>query len=381
MKRERRGSRCPTSVKVQLVLRLLGGETIEDLARETGRSKHQLRVWLDRFLAGGEAHLESSSQGNRSKESAAHQEGQPAGGAVGTGEACRGLADVLKGRDLSDIRSIEAHPYCSPDYLRATEEPGLESRHLPAWDAYVLIRRGRMGVHQATGVRPVASLKPTCDLHGGLNALRETDVASVALVTDPMWCPDVAVLQRSFDVCRPLGDYYVVDRESTVRFGKRHRNRINRARSVSHIESISLSDHMGQWLELYQRNVEARRISHPCSPRFFERLATMPWLSTVVARVDEEIVSITLWIRHSDTLYFHESASSQEGYEVSSTYAIFADVIENTACRYVALGGSPSLRQNSLDGVGMFKRGFSNCCLHSYLCQVSLIPQLSSRSK
>lgn len=46
-------------MKVELVLRLLRGESLDALARETKKSASQISQWRDAFLAGGESSMKA----------------------------------------------------------------------------------------------------------------------------------------------------------------------------------------------------------------------------------------------------------------------------------------------------------------------------------
>ncbi|MGN6372219.1 MAG: GNAT family N-acetyltransferase [Solirubrobacteraceae bacterium] len=371
MRPDRFESQTPTNLKIELVLRSLGGEPLAELARETGRPKRQLSAWRRRFLAGGEAQLKGDEPheigalpGERSELSAKIAE-------LETDNRMLARRLALLGPDR--VSPCAPRPYCSELYSSALEEPGVARLHLPEWGTYVLVRDGRGRPRHATGARPLASLDPHCDVGAGLDALRQAGIASVSLVTDPLWCPDASALDHAFATCRVFKEYYLVDREDDVHIRKRHRNRINQALRVGVVEEISLADHLQTWIELYRRNVASRQIAQPFSPAYFERLAHMEGLRTIAVLVKGEIVTMTLWIQHGDSLYFHDGASSVTGHEISAAYAAFAHAIASTAqCRYVLLGGSQGFHDERLDGLAVFKRGFSNASLVSYLCSAKL---------
>lgn len=372
MRPERAGSECPTSVKVELVGRLLGGETLTELARETGRPRKQLSVWRRRFLEGGEAYLDGRAA--RQEIEALQAAGAEMSAKVTALEAEKEMlarrVALLSG---NHSRRTAPHLFCSEPYARAFEEPGVQPLRVEGWDAHVLVRGGPGGARHAIGVRPFAPLEPNCDVRAGLDALQRAGIATVSLTTDPMWCPEPSVLEADFDSCRAFRDHYLVDREAGVHFRKRHRNRVNQARRVGEVREISLPEHLERWFELYQLNVDNRQIPQPFSRTYFERLAGIADLRTIAVVVADEIVNITLWFRHADTFYFHDGASSETGFETSAAYAAFAHAIEEAAdCRYVLLGGSSGFRDEPLDGLAVFKRGFSNATVVSYLCSANL---------
>lgn len=53
----RSGSRWSAGKKMEVVLRLLRGERLEELSREVGVEAHRLAAWRDEFLEGGKASL------------------------------------------------------------------------------------------------------------------------------------------------------------------------------------------------------------------------------------------------------------------------------------------------------------------------------------
>jgi Helix-turn-helix domain/Acetyltransferase (GNAT) domain len=367
MQPERFGSQCPTSEKVDLVLRLLAGETLSELSRETGRPRKQLSAWRQRFLAGGEAHLDGR-RASPELEALRSAQTELSGRIKELETQNRMLARrvALMGDQPSQTPS---HPYCSESYARASEEPGVKRMYVAAWDTYVLVRDGQAEVSQATGVRPFGSLDPKCDLQAGLEVLWEAGIASFSMITDPMWCPDESQLRVAFDVCRPFKEYYVVDRAAEVHIRKRHRNRINQARRAGEIHRIQLADHLDTWIALYEGNVDNRQIAQPFTRSYFERLATFKDLRTIAVLSDGEIVSMSLWVPYRDTMYFHDGASNAGGMAISAAHSAFADVIEAAAdYRYVLLGGSAGFRDERSDGLAVFKRGFANTSVISHLC-------------
>ena len=48
--------------KVEVVLRMLRGESLETLSRETGKAAHELSEWREAFLAAGEMAFAASSK-------------------------------------------------------------------------------------------------------------------------------------------------------------------------------------------------------------------------------------------------------------------------------------------------------------------------------
>lgn len=60
--------RKSTKLKVEIVLRLLRGESIEELAREHKVPVHEIASWRDEFLKGGSHGLKKNPDESRMKE-------------------------------------------------------------------------------------------------------------------------------------------------------------------------------------------------------------------------------------------------------------------------------------------------------------------------
>ena len=362
--------------KVELVLRLLRGETLDAVSADSGRGRKQLAAWRTRFLEGGAAALDGRAAGELETLRGEHRALEARASELEAENRLLARRVELLSREPRATRDRTApHPNCSAAYARAFEETGVEPLHVPEWGTHVLVRQGAGGVRQATGVRPYASLDPDCDLEAGLDRLHRAGIATVSLITDPMWCPEVSVLQEAFSTCREFKMTYFVDRDAEkVQIRKRHRNMINRARRAGEIRDVELAEHLDRWQELYQRNVADRQIAQPFDPTYFDRLTEVPGVRTVAAIVEGEIVTMTIWLRHQDVLYYYDGASSATGFGIGASYAAFAHVVETaTECRYVFFGGSSDFRDELTDGLAVFKRGFSNSSAPSYLCSASLV--------
>jgi Acetyltransferase (GNAT) domain len=364
-------TQLPADVKVELVLRLLGGETLADVARDSGRPKRQLSAWRRRFIAGGQEYLDGGPE--RPEVEALQRAHDEQSARVAELE----VENALLARQVRylhpDARPGFPHAYCSAPYARAFEEPGVRPLHVPEWGAYVLVREGPGGTQQAIGIRPISPLEPGCDVRAGLETLRQAGIASVSLVAEPLWSPEPSVLRQAFRICRPFREHYFVDLRAEIHYHKRHRNRLNQALRVCTVEEVRLDEHLERWHELYAHQVANRQNLQPFTRAYFERIATLPSMQTIAVLAHGEIVAMTLWIRHADTLYLHDGAANATGFDLSATYAAVAHAIDTEQeCRYILLGGSAGLHDDPLEGLAMFRRGFSNGSVSSHLCSARL---------
>ena len=112
-----------------------------------------------------------------------------------------------------------------------------------------------------------------------------------------------------------------------------------------------------------------RASGHSTPPKYFEMLAGLEGVDVIAAHHENEIVTMNIWLRFNDILYYIDGASNQRGLAISAPYATFAYVIEHYVnCRYIFLGGSADFRGPSSDGLARFKRGFANASARDYLC-------------
>jgi hypothetical protein len=363
--------KCETALKVQIVEQLLRGKSLDTVARETGRSKKQLSFWYRRFVAGGEAYL--SSREDLSEISQLRQLNQALlAKAEDLEKRNRELVKALEASRTGALSPTSANPKCSQHYAKAFEVAGVEAFHVPEWRTHVLVKSAPslQRVQHATGVSGHSSLDPDCDLTGGLERLKRAGIGSVSLITDPMWSPSQNLLEAAFGSCRPFNENYLIDRAlGGIRVQKRHRNMINSSKKLCDIERLPLTPLIERWRILYQSNRQMRAEVHSTPPNYFEMLAGLEGVDVIAAHYKNEIVTMNIWLRFNDILYYIDGASNQQGLSISAPYMTFAYAIEHYVnCRYIFLGGSADFRGPRSDGLARFKRGFANVALRDYLC-------------
>ncbi len=360
-----------TALKLQAVEQLLRGKNLDTVARETGCSKKQLSFWYRRFLTGGEAYL--STRDDLSEISKLRESNRVLLEKTEDLEKRnRELVKALEAAGTGTLRQSLVHPKCSEHYAKAFEATGIEVFQVPEWRTHVLVKSAPslQLVQHATGVSGHSSLDPDCDLKGGLERLRRAGIGSVSLITDPVWSPGQNLLETAFGSCRPFNENYMIDRGlGRVRVRKRHRDMINNAKKLCAIDRASLAPLLQLWRTLYQSNRQMRAEVRYTPPQYFEMLAGLEGVEVIVAHHENEIVTMNIWLRFHDILYYIDGASNQRGLAISSPYATFAYVLEHYSdCRYIFLGGSADFRGPRSDGLARFKRGFANVSVRDYLC-------------
>ncbi|HEY1732053.1 MAG TPA: helix-turn-helix domain-containing protein [Terriglobales bacterium] len=367
-----------TEVRVQLVRQLLAGKSLPSVSAESGCPRKQLAFWLHRFLQGGEAYLSCRDDVSEIAE-LKEQNRQLLTKVRNLQEQNLHLAKYETG-----VCKPAINPKCSECYARAFEERGASSLYVPEWRTYVLVRQapGLNQVRHATGLPAHSSLDPDCDLKGGLLRLRQEGIASISLITDPLWSPDLKLLQEVFESCRPFKENYLVDRGlGPLRIRKRHRNSINGAKKLVQISQVHLTNVLDDWWRLYEEHRKTRVVVYPASRKRFEILAELPDLAVFAAYFENEIVAMTIWLRFNDILYYLDGVSSEKGLATSAPYASFAHAIDHFSdCRHIFFGGSADFRSFASDGVALFKSGFANASVRDYLCTARFKSETSTRS-
>ena len=254
-------------------------------------------------------------------------------------------------------------PYGRAAYVGSLSPEGSEV--VPLWGGHVLLRPlpGAVGV-DAAGAYPLAGFDPGADLRAGLQALASRGAVALAAVPDPLYGPDEAELRRQADVYRRLKTHYLLDRDAGPFAPTRHhRQEIRRADRRCTVEAVGLGAVMPDWLDLYARLSDRRGIGPAARlpEAHFEWLARDPQAVTLVARVDGSAAAISIWLSDGEVAHNHLGASSNAGYRVGASYALYAAAIDRFAGhRALDFGGMPGLVDDPAHGLARFKRGFAN---------------------
>lgn len=265
------------------------------------------------------------------------------------------------------------HPYASAKYARVFEDIA-QPLWVEAWGAYVLTREiPGGGGRDALGIYPLAPFAPGANLKDGLDWLKDQGLVSIGLVPDPATAPPLAELQEAFALCVPFKTHFLVDRRRPVEFSKHHRGKVKRAREKVTVQVTPLAGHLDAWCGLYANLIDRHEIGglSAFSRSAFERLAEVEGLLAVAAFVEEELVSMHLWLTDPTTQvgYSLLAATSPEGYRRSAAYVVndvSLQLLSDLAS--VNLGGGAGLAADAEDGLTYFKRGFSNAEVRAYFC-------------
>lgn len=107
------------------------------------------------------------------------------------------------------------------------------------------------------------------------------------------------------------------------------------------------------------------------SERAFEKQLRVPGAVMFRGVHDGRTVCMTLWYIAGDIVYYHLGASSDAGYQLRASYALFWSAIEyfsDHGFRRLSLGAGAGVRGCDTDGLSQFKRGWSTGTRTAYLC-------------
>lgn len=265
--------------------------------------------------------------------------------------------------------------YLHPDYAWSLAEFGLP-RALQSSQGYVLERPiGDSGWRDAMGLYPLYCCRDWSGIVADLEEL-SGDLVSLALVTDPFGNFDEESLRRWFEVVVPFKKHFLVDltRQPLETISKHHRYYARRALETVRVEFIDRpQSYHKKWVELYDVLIgrhDLRGIK-AFSPEAFRRQLDVPGMIMLRAESGGKTVGMHLWYLQNGVAYSHLMALSEQGYELSASYALYHRAIElfgqvgDEQIRWLNIGAGAGLA-GSDDGLTRFKGGWANDSRFAY---------------
>ena len=79
------------------------------------------------------------------------------------------------------------------------------------------------------------------------------------------------------------------------------------------------------WVDLYNGLVARRAVTGVADfPRsYFQAVAADPTFVTFAARAEDKVLAMAIWFTHRGAVYNHLGASSDAGYAVGASYALY----------------------------------------------------------
>jgi hypothetical protein len=323
-----------------------------------------------------------------------------AGSAAATGSAAGAVIDPA-----APPAAMAEWGYADPAYAAALSEFGAPIR-LPGSGGSLLVRAiPGTDAFDAMGPYPLFACSDWTALRDDLAALASR-LVTATLVADPFGRHDPALLERTFDVVRPLKRHFIVDLAGARGASPSKHHRYYARRAMREVEIDIPADpgaYAGEWTALYGDLVSRHSIE---GLRAFSRASFDAQLRVRGAVLFRALrhgtaVGAQIWYEGGErgtgsgpatgcaattgsgpaTAWSHLAASSAEGYELGAAYALHAAAIDHFRGRadLLDLGGGAGLDDDGGDGLTAFKAGWATGTRTTFLCGAVLQPGSCAR--
>jgi len=268
--------------------------------------------------------------------------------------------------------------YRHPLYATSLAEFG-EPRELPCSGGWLLERTvPKYPDRDAMGSYPIFAASDWSGLGKDLGEIGP-GLVSVALVADPFGEYLPQELSSWFDRVVAFKEHYAVDFLKPLLISKHHRYYSRRAAADVTVDvGPPVDGFAAQWSELYDSLVRRRQLKgiKAFSRASFEVQMKVPGMVVFRAMKNGELLGAHLWYQQQNVVYSHLAASTDQGYELNSSYAIYSAVVEyfRSKVQWVDLGAGAGTTA-SQGGLSRFKAGWSNSTRPAYFCGRILNPE------
>ena len=262
--------------------------------------------------------------------------------------------------------------YAHPGYVASLSGFG-KPRLLPRSNGWILERIiPGTKYRDAMGPYPLFACRDWLRLREDLDEIE--DLVSLTVVTDPFGDYDEHLLQQCFDTVRLFKEHFISDlnlpAETIV--SKHHRYYARQALEKVRVEECEPpARFLEEWTALYASLVERHGLTgiKAFSRDTFARQLEVPGIVALRATHGSRTVGMHLWYVSDGVAYSHLAASSERGYELMASYALYRFAVERFAgrVRWLDLGASAGAGEES-GGLGRFKKGWSTGTRTAYLC-------------
>jgi hypothetical protein len=223
------------------------------------------------------------------------------------------------------------------------------------------------------GCYPIFSCQNWQQLPEDLNLL-ESRFVSLSLVADPFGDYLAENLSAWFNRVVAFKQHHIVDFSKPVSISKHHAYYSRKAAREAGIEAGPAPDGFAEkWTELYSNLVEKHDLKgiKAFSNASFELQMKVPGIVVFRAIRDGVLVGAHLWYEQQGVAYSHLAATTDVGYGLNCSYAIYAAAIEYFRNRvdFINFGAGAGVGLNRKeDGLGWFKAGWANSSRTAYFC-------------
>ncbi len=271
---------------------------------------------------------------------------------------------------------VNVSGYAHATYAQSLAKFG-EPRYLPRSEGWILERQiPGYSYYDAMGCYPLFSCRNWSQLCADLEDIGDS-LVSLAVVPDPFDNYDAALLRQNFqDVVIPFKPHYVADlSQPLASFVSPHhcRNAQKALKTIDIEQCADPNQFIDDWLRLYKFLVQRHNIRG--IPAFSDTALTqqlqVPGLVMFRAVWQGQTIGILLWYIKNEVGYYHLAAFNPAGYRLWASFGLFWYAFEYFAdnnLKWLNLGGGAGIKNNTENGLGRFKAGWSTGVRTVYFC-------------
>lgn len=230
----------------------------------------------------------------------------------------------------------------------------------------------------ATGIYPFLVCTDWSNLREDLDELASEDIVSLVSVIDPFaGCSKEFLTECFHDRAFAFKEHYVADMSLEINeiVTSNHRYFARRALNKRGVEVELVQDPLDtldDWVDLYSVLIERYNITdmRAFSRKAFEHQLSIPQAVVFRGWAQGKVVGVHMWFIDGEIGYHHLVASSELGYDLGASYAMYMKSIEYMKERvaWIGLGARAGSSDSEESGLDKFKKGWSTETRTAYLC-------------
>ncbi len=252
-----------------------------------------------------------------------------------------------------------------PVHVSGTVAVGWLKRPIPETDTFDL-----------AGPYPCLSVSDHRALADEVMSLRGTGAVSVVFVTSAFEESSVARDLARLTICRPFKTHYLVrfDRPWREHLSAHHARELQRAaRNGVEIRIFATNEgYADTFWPLYEVLIARHGIAgiQALGPQIVAAQFGLPGMLAIEAVLGGEVIASSIWAHDDREAHLHLHAQTERAYRLCAGYLLYEAALDHFSTRLaqVDLGGAAGLADRMDDGLGRFKRGWSNAMAQTYLC-------------
>jgi hypothetical protein len=228
------------------------------------------------------------------------------------------------------------------------------------------------------GCYPLFVCRDWTGLHKDLEQI-DSELVSLALVTDPFSGVTSDYLEQYFDIVRPFKKHFVANLSYPLDnfIDTTHCSHYYYAqRTLEQMEvriCLEPIQYLNEWVRLYDNLINRHNIKGMVafSPKSFETQLKLPGTVLAIGLHKGEIVGAGIVLIQGQSAYYHLAAYSSIGYKIRASYGLFWKVfcyLQEQGVRFLDIGGTAGIEYDPNDGLARFKKGWSNETRMVYFC-------------